>query len=84
MIEPIVLATAYRNLRASAELPHEEFWRAYARIEDAALLCTEPAFHGMVIDALSAYLAEVGRKPALETPPAASHAEREPAQLPDR
>jgi hypothetical protein len=61
MIDPVILDTAYRNLARVAGLPDDEFWRAYAKIEDAALLCTEPEDHGAIMQALNASLSELGK-----------------------
>ena len=65
MIDPVILDTARRNLDASAGLPDEEFWRAYGKIEDAALLCTEPQDHPAVMAALEARLRELGKTRSL-------------------
>ena len=61
MVDPVILEVARRNLAAAAGLEDSEFWREYGRIEDAALLCTEPEDHGVVMDALSACLVRLGK-----------------------
>lgn len=61
MIDRIVLDIAYRNLTDVAGLADDEFWRAYARVEDAALLCTEPEDHGAIVQALNACLVRLGK-----------------------
>ena len=61
MINPAILDTAYRNLARIAGLPDDEFWCAYAKIEDAALQCTEPEDHGAIMQALNASLSELGK-----------------------
>lgn len=61
MVDPVILEVARRNLAAAAGLENAEFWREYGRIEDAALLCTEPEDHGTVIDVLSTCLVRLGK-----------------------
>lgn len=61
MIDKIVLDIAYRNLADAAGLADDEFWRAYASVEDAALLCTEPEDHGTIVQALNACLVRLGK-----------------------
>jgi hypothetical protein len=61
MIDPAILDTALRQLRENATLPEAEFWRAYASVEDAALYCTEPHDHGVMMEALNACLLQLGR-----------------------
>lgn len=65
MIDPVILETARRNLAGSADLPDEDFWRAYGKIEDAALLCTEPQDHPAVMAALESSLRELGKTRSL-------------------
>jgi hypothetical protein len=56
-----VLEVAHRNLLGIAHLDDAEFWREYARIEDAALLCIEPEHHGAVMQELNACLIKLGK-----------------------
>lgn len=63
MIDPVVLDVAYQDLLGCSHLQGDEFWREYARIEDAALRCTGPEDHGAVMEALNGYLRKIGKIP---------------------
>ena len=63
MVDEAALDTARRKLAELARLPDDEFWRAYARIEDAALLSTEPEDQGTIMEALNTCLIQLGRVP---------------------
>lgn len=61
MVDQVVIDVAYRNLMAAAGLEEDAFWREYAAIEDAALFCTAPQEHALVMDMLNNTLFELGK-----------------------
>lgn len=63
MVDKKVIEVAYRNLVAAASLEDAAFWREYARIEDAAVLCTQRAEHDQVMGMLDGMLRELGKIP---------------------
>ncbi len=67
MVDRVVIEVARRNLQAAAGLEEAAFWREYAAIEDAALFCTDPKEHGVLMDMLNAMLLELGKIRGFET-----------------
>ena len=63
MVDKTVIEVARRNLIAAAALEEAAFWRAYAQIEDAALLCTQRTEHDLVMGMLDGMLRELGKIP---------------------
>ena len=63
MVDKSVIEVACRNLAAAASLEDAAFWREYAQIEDAALLCRQRAEHDLVMGMLDGVLRELGKIP---------------------
>jgi hypothetical protein len=67
MVDRVVIEVARRNLQTAAGLEEGAFWREYAAIEDAALFCTDPKEHGLLMDMLNAMLLDLGKIRGFDT-----------------